>query len=425
MLRRWTVRAKLTAIYGGLFVLAGTALLSLTYVLVRGALTDQLDPKLYTAELVTAITPAAAAGSPMPMPSGSAQASGTTQPLADTVPAIAVRREVAENVQAEIREQTLGSLVSQGGLALAGVALVGTSLGWVIAGRTLRPIQQITATARRVADRSLHERIGLTGPRDELRELGDTFDDMLVRLDAAFDAQRRFVANASHELRTPLTINRTLLEVAMGRPDVPEQLRQLGDTLLAVNDRHEKLIDGLLTLARSEQRVADPVPVDLAEVAGRLVKAARPEADRSGVELELVAGPTPVLGDPVLLERLTQNLVRNAVAYNTTPGTVRVTCAPAPDGGGRLTVENTGPVIAGYEVPGLFEPFRRLTDRVGSARGSGLGLSIVRSVARAHGGEATATPRPGGGLVVTVRLPSAPPPVVRRADPSSGGPAAP
>ena len=155
------------------------------------------------------------------------------------------------------------------------MAIVGIWLGWLVAGRTLRPLQQITATARRVADRNLHERIGLTGPRDELRQLADTFDDMLARLDAAFGSQRRFVANASHELRTPLTINRTLIEVALSRPNPPAALRQLGETLLTVNARHEKLIEGLLVLAGSEQRLTAVEPVDLAAVTNRLVAAAR------------------------------------------------------------------------------------------------------------------------------------------------------
>jgi signal transduction histidine kinase len=316
--------------------------------------------------------------------------------------AIIERKEAfAKQVQIDLRDQTLGSLVRRGTLALGGVAVAGVWLGWLAAGRTLRPLKQITGTARRVADRSLHERIALGGPRDELRELADTFDDMLERLDRSFDGQRRFVANASHELRTPLAINRTLLEVAMGQPDAPPQLRQLGTTLLEVNARHERLIDGLLTMARSEQAVVDPVPVDLADVAGNVLDQTR----APGVEMRHELLPAPTSGDPVLLERLTQNLVDNAVRYNATGGWVQVTCTHE-GASTRLSVTNTGPVVRAYEVPGLFEPFRRLSDRVGSARGTGLGLSIVRSVARAHGGEVQATPRDGGGLVVQVTLPA-------------------
>jgi signal transduction histidine kinase len=292
-------------------------------------------------------------------------------------------------------------LVQWGALALGGVAVAGVWMGWIAAGRTLRPIARITETARRVADRSLHERIALGGPRDELRELADTFDDMLERLDRSFDGQRRFVANASHELRTPLAINRTLLEVAMGQPDAPQQLRQLGTTLLEVNARHERLIDGLLTMARSEQAVVDPVPVDLIDVAGNVLDQTR----APGVEMRSELLPAPTVGDPVLLERLAQNLVDNAMRYNVSGGWVHV-CCTREGARSRLTVINTGPVVRAYEVPGLFEPFRRLTDRVGSARGTGLGLSIVRSVARAHGGDVYATPRDGGGLVVQVTLPA-------------------
>ncbi len=278
--------------------------------------------------------------------------------------------------------------------------------GWVVAGRTLRPIQQITATARRVADRNLHERIGLTGPRDELRELGDTFDDMLGRLDSAFDSQRRFVANASHELRTPLAINRTLLEVAMGRPDAPPQLRQLGDTLLEVNARHERLINGLLTLARSEQAPTERTPVDLGEVATSVSEQFSDAAEAADIALTVDRGAAPTVGDPVLLERLTQNLVENAIRYNARGGWVAVRTVT--EGAAvKITVANTGPVVPPYEATGLFEPFRRLTDRVGSAQGTGLGLSIVRSVARAHGGDALIRPRVGGGLVVDVTLPTA------------------
>lgn len=384
---RLTVRARLTALYGGLFVLAGTALLAITYLLLAQALNSQA----FGREAVLAI-PATAVSGPT--------VAGTT-PVPDGIiveqeSAARERIKLAEELRVQFRRQTLNSLLRQGGLALAGVAVVGIWLGWLAAGRTLRPLQQITATARRVADRNLHERIGLTGPRDELRQLADTFDDMLARLDAAFGAQRRFVANASHELRTPLTINRTLIEVALSRPRPPAELRQLGETLLAVNTRHEKLIEGLLVLAGSEQRLTTGEPVDLAAVTDRLVAAARP----AGVDLRLSRAPTLVHGDTVLLERMVHNLLDNAIAYNVPGGEVRVACA-----GKRLTVSNTGPPISAYEIPGLFEPFRRLKDRIGSTEGSGLGLSIVRSIVTAHGGDLTAEPGPAGGLTITIDLP--------------------
>jgi signal transduction histidine kinase len=390
---RLTVRARLTALYGGVFLLAGTALLAITYVLLAQA----LNTNRFSQEAVLAVPASAVA------PADPTVAEQYPQGISVALQAESLERmKLAEELRVQFRRQTLTSLLQRGAVALAGVALAGIWLGWLMAGRTLRPLQQITATARRVADRNLHERIGLTGPRDELRQLADTFDDMLARLDASFGSQRRFVANASHELRTPLTINRTLIEVALSRADPPAELRQLGETLLTVNTRHERLIEGLLVLAGSEQELTIREPVDLAAVGERLVSAARPEAAAAGVSLHASVRPMPVHGDPVLLERLVQNLLRNAVAYNVAGGEVWVECADQ-----RLTVSNTGPVVSAYEVPGLFEPFRRLTDRVGSAEGSGLGLSIVRSIVVAHGGTVTAEPRPDGGLTVTVALPRA------------------
>jgi signal transduction histidine kinase len=295
-----------------------------------------------------------------------------------------------------------------------GVAAAG--FGWLLAGRALHPLQQITATARRVADRSLHERIALDGPDDEIKDLADTLDSMLERLDRAFDSQHRFVANASHELRTPLTINRTLIEVALSGPQANESMRQLGATLLAVNERHERLIDGLLTLASSEQRITEPSPVDMADIARHVTTGSTDGARGAGVDVRTRLRPAPVEGDPVLLERLAQNLVDNAIRYNRSEQGWIVVDTGVVGGSAHLTVENTGPPVQPYEVPGLFEPFRRrptterIADPAGASigRGAGLGLSIVRSVARAHGGDVHASPREDGGLIVRVRLPAAP-----------------
>jgi len=408
--RALTVRTRLALLYGALFLFGGALLLGVTLTLVRQALIDlPVDPA------VLARVSGTGGRSPTePNRSDAAVEPSWTPPPRDSdvvvtggqPPGDKELYELATDLQADLRRSTLSTLLTRGALALTVIALTGVWLGWLVAGRTLRPIRQITATARRVADDSLHERIALSGPRDELRELADTFDDMLCRLDAAFDSQRRFVASASHELKTPLAINRTLLEVAMDRPDATPQLRELGGTLLKVNARQERLIEGLLTLARSEQPVTDPAPVNLADLCDIVADAARPEAARAGIRIttELVAVWTR--GDAILLERLVQNLVQNATQYNTSGGSVRLSCVQAGDRV-RLTVSNTGPLIAEHEITGLFEPFRRLTDRVGSWQGSGLGLSIVRSVARAHGGEVTATSGARGGLVVTVVLPAA------------------
>lgn len=291
--------------------------------------------------------------------------------------------------------------------------LAGAS-GWLLAGRALRPLQRITATARRVAGKSLHERIALDGPDDEIKELAETFDAMLDRLDRAFDGQRRFAANASHELRTPLTLNRTMIEVALDAPGSPQVSPQLGARLLAVNERHERLIDGLLVLASSEQHPGEHSRVDLAEIARQAIVMAGDAAGAAGVEIRATLAPAPVRGDAVLLERLALNLIDNAVRYNVTEcGWVAIATGTR-DGYSELVVQNTGPTVPENEIDGLFEPFRRLASaehlsvngHAATTRGAGLGLSIVRAVANAHQGEVHAASLPGGGLAVHVRIAS-------------------
>jgi signal transduction histidine kinase len=374
-LSRLTIRARLTLVYGGLFLLAGLLLLGVTYWLVSRQLYS--DRPLMVA--------------------------GTDQPPLPQVE--------AEEVVRAVQDDALAEVLTQGAIALGVVGAAAVGLGWLLAGRLLRPLQQMTQTARRIADapaadRGLHERIALNGPHDELRQLGDTFDVMLARLDRAFDGQRRFVANASHELRTPLAVNRALLEVAIHRRAAPPELRQLGETLLEVNARHERLLGGLLVLARAEPEVTDRSYLDLADLVEHVAAQVPPGA----VTIHAEPQEAPTTGDPVLLERLVHNLVDNAVRHNLpTDGWVRVTSATTPDGRVVLQVSNSGPVVPPYELPGLFEPFRRLgSDRLPAASlGAGLGLSIVRAVARAHGGDVHAEARDGGGLVVTVTLPAA------------------
>jgi signal transduction histidine kinase len=386
---RWsqlTIRARLTLVYGGLFLVAGVLLLGVTYALIAQRIPD---PN----ERVTSF-----------------RGSGELPPGETPEPGIGgvLESKVVESTW----DDALNALLTQGGIALVLAGVAATVLGWLIAGRLLQPLQRMTDTARRIADapaadRGLHERIALDGPHDEVKRLADTFDVMLERLDRSFDGQRRFVANASHELRTPLTLNRALLEVAVHRRAASVEVRQLGETLLEINGRHERLLDGLLVLARSERAVTERSYVDLADV----VEHVSEQAKQGGVTILTEAGTAPTTGNPVLLERLVQNLVENGVRYNVpADGWVGVTSDAHADGSVVLVVSNTGPVVPPYEVPGLFEPFHRLDgDRIGSAPGAGLGLSIVRAVARAHGGEATARPREGGGLVVTVTLPGVPP----------------
>ncbi|MFB4287889.1 sensor histidine kinase [Nonomuraea sp. ATR24] len=299
------------------------------------------------------------------------------------------------------------ALVQSSFMALAGVGILALIIGYFVADRAMRPVAQMTASARKLSESTLaHQRIDLKGPDDELKELADTFDDMLTRLNVAFDAQRRFVANASHELRTPLTINRTVLEIALSDPEASEDLKALGRTLLEVNARNEKLIEGLLLLARSERELAVRKPLDVREVAQTAVDQVLPFAEQHGVTFttELVSAPT--VGDPVLLERSISNLLENAVKYNIPEnGKVWIRTGMV-DGALVVQVANTGQHVPAYEVNSLFEPFRRLNaDRVDSAKGAGLGLSIVRAVVQAHGGNVNAVPREGGGLVVTMRLP--------------------
>jgi signal transduction histidine kinase len=310
------------------------------------------------------------------------------------------------------RDQTVAvardALLQSSFMALAGVGILSLILGYFVADRAMRPVSQMTTTAKKLSESTLaHQRIDLEGPDDELKELADTFDAMLTRLNIAFDTQRRFVANASHELRTPLTINRTVLEIALSDPEASQDLKALGRTLLEVNARNEKLIEGLLLLARSERELAVRKPLDVKDVAQTAVEQVTPFAEDNGVTIttELVSAPT--IGDPVLLERSVSNLLENAVKYNIPEnGKVWIRTGMV-DGALVVQVANTGQHVPAYEVNSLFEPFRRLhADRVDSAKGSGLGLSIVRAVVQAHGGNVTAVPREGGGLVVTIRLPS-------------------
>jgi signal transduction histidine kinase len=393
-MRRLSIRVRLTVLYGTLFFVAGTVLLGVTYLLVTQAIAEPRASTLPFVAINPAVAPAAGGGPVFQRPDGEpVSAEKVTEML------------VAQQRQA--RADLLSSLLTRGGVALLGVGVVAIGFGWLLAERGLRPVHHITATARRVAagastHRGLHERIGLSGPRDEVKELADTFDEMLERLDRSFDGQRRFVANASHELRTPLAINRALVEVAITRPGASPDARQLGENLLAVNARHERLIDGLLTLADSENPVTKRSTVDLRDVLAHVLD--QPPA-RTVTVAERRLATAPVLGDPVLLERLAQNLVDNAVRHNRPDGWLSVGTGTA-GGYATLTVTNTGPVVAPYEMESIFEPFRRLGgERTGAGRGLGLGLSIARAVARAHGGDLTAVPRPDGGLIVTARFP--------------------
>ncbi|MEU2791558.1 HAMP domain-containing sensor histidine kinase [Streptomyces sp. NPDC007100] len=383
---RPTIRIRLTLLYGGMFLMAGIVLLTIIYMLAANALQE---------------------GSELPVKilRGNFTATSNVCNLPTDTSGEIFTQAIQTCLQHQ-RAQALNTLLNRSLLALLGLTVVAFAFGYAMAGRVLSPLGRITRTAQRVAGSDLHRRIELGGPDDELKELADTFDEMLDRLDRAFESQRRFVANASHELRTPLAINRTLLEVQLADPDASPELAQLGKTLLATNERSEQLVEGLLLLARSENKIVDKKPVDLAEVASQALDQARAEAQAKGVEIRGVRQQAFVQGNGVLLERIALNLVQNAVRYNIAQeGWVEVTTEPQ-QGCAVLVVSNTGPAVPAYEVENLFEPFRRLrTERTGSDKGVGLGLSIVRSVVRAHDGSITATPREGGGLVMRVVLP--------------------
>jgi signal transduction histidine kinase len=278
-------------------------------------------------------------------------------------------------------------------------------LGWIVAGRALRPVHAITAAARRASEENLGERIALAGPDDELKELADTFDAMLARLDAAFASQLRFVADASHELRTPLTVMRTAIDVTLAKPDhTLAQLESMAIEVRSAVDRAEALIEALLTLARSDRGSGPRERLDVAVLAEDALDAAAPAIRARPVTVEAALLPGLALGDPVLVERLVTNLVDNAVRHNVPDGWVQV--ATGTRGGmAFIEVANGGEPIPAEAVPLLFEPFRRLSDRAGPPDGTGLGLSIVRSVALAHRGQLTARSRPAGGLEVSVLLP--------------------
>ncbi len=298
-----------------------------------------------------------------------------------------------------------GLLATTWGLLVI-TAFVSALLGWFAAGRVLRPLREMTDTARTISAGNLGRRLALTGPDDEFKRLGDTLDDLLARLEASFEAQRRFVANASHELRTPLTVERTLLQVALADPDATEaSLRAACQELLACGREHERLLESLLTLASSERGLNHREPVDLAHLAGHVLLAPRPDLQRHRLQLDTRLEPAAIAGDPALIERLMANLVDNAVRYNRPGGRLEVRTG-AVNGHAVVSVTNTGPVIDADETERMFEPFQRLGGgRAAVADGHhGLGLSIVRAIASAHEATIDATPEPEGGLAVIVRF---------------------
>jgi len=373
---RWSIRLRLAALLTALFVLLGGTLLGASYLLVRSNLThDRGHVDAATdAGLHEAIPP-------------------------EQRPAVLDQVRAAQD---ELVDDTLRDLTWQYLAIMAAMAVLSGALGWLVAGRVLRPISEITATARRVSQESLHERIGLEGPEDELKRLADTFDAMLARLETAFDRQAAFVRNASHELRTPLSVIRTETDVALAEEaDDPEALRRSLVSVREAGERSERLVDALLTLTQVDRGDHTWSEVDLAELVHELTD----EADLDGLRLKLALSPRPmVLGDPALLRTMVANLLDNAVQHNTTDGWVQIRTDSAGESV-RLEISNSGAGITVEEAASLTEPFRRLA-AARTGNGLGLGLSIAASVAQAHGGELTIDPLDQGGLRVSIHLPA-------------------
>ena len=397
--RRRPIRLRLTLVYSGLFLLAGTALLAVTYGLVAQSLNTSLPAAVsspYGSYLAQAVKICEnTAGTPNQVAKCKARAQNSLQKAGAASAAFQ-------------RDRTLTRLLYYSLGALAVVAAGSAWLGWLGAGRALRPVHAITAAARAASEENLGERIALAGPEDELKELADTFDAMLARLDAAFASQRRFVADASHELRTPLTVMRTAIDVTLAKPGRTQaQLESMAVEVRQAVDRAEALIEALLTLARSDRGRGPAEPLDVAVLAEDALDAAAPAIRARPVTVEATLLPGPTLGDPVLVERLVTNLVDNAVRHNVPDGWIQVATGTR-WGMAFIEVANGGEPIPEEVVPSLFEPFRRLSERTGPPDGTGLGLSIVRSVALAHHGQVIARGRPAGGLEVSVLLPAHP-----------------
>jgi signal transduction histidine kinase len=394
---------RLTLLYVGLFLASAACLLTITYFLV-----EQQLPQVTTSAGAVFIS------SDGQVTAGSASGSAGCAPVPGTLPGPVqpgACQPLLQAVAVRAASGTLNRLLIESGIALGIMAVASVGLGWLMAGRVLSPLRTITATARRISARSLHQRIAMTGPDDELKELGDTFDQLLGRLDASFRAQRQFVANASHELRTPLARQRTLLEVALrDRGATDASLRAACERALAAGEQQERLIAGLLTLARGERGLDRFEPFDLAALAATAVAARRDDADDAQVSLATRMSAAVAAGDPGLAERLVANLVDNAIRYNADGGRVEVSTGTRA-GRPYLTVANTGPVIPPDQLGRLFRPFQRM-DPARRAPGGlgpcdlGLGLAIVSAIAAAHGADLRAVTRASGGLAIDVVFPT-------------------
>jgi signal transduction histidine kinase len=372
---------RLTLFYAGLFLLLGTILLAIVYLLTsRGG-------------AISVAVPSPVVRRNLKLPNGLV----ITLPAPPAVP--------GQDIVTQQHNADLARLVTISWIVLLVTTAGAAVLGWFAAGRVLRPVREITATARTISAGNLHERLARTGPNDEFKQLGDTLDDLFGRLEASFEAQRRFVANASHELRTPLTLERTLLQVALADPNATERtLRATCEELLMSQADQERLLEALLTLASSERGLERRDPVDLPALVESALRQLTPKLDRRGISAEVTLGPATPLGDPALIARLIANLIDNAIDHNVDGGQIEISTQTLEERA-VLTIGNTGPLIPAGDIDRLFEPFQRLYGaRTHNDGHHGLGLSIVRAIAVAHDADLAAKPRPAGGLTVTVRF---------------------
>lgn len=382
-LRPRRVRMRLTLLYGLLFVMSGAVLLGITYLLVTNSPKSNFN--VFTRGPGGPIVNGAPAEDPATRLDG----------IGDQLREQATRQHEAE----------LHHLLVQSGIALAIMALISVGLGWLVAGRVLRPLRTMTDSIQQISARNLHERLAAQGPGDEMKELSDTVDGLLERLESALDAHKRFIANAAHEMRTPLTLQHALLEETLtDRDGTLASFQATFQQLLVIGQQQGRLLEALLTLASSERGLDRRDSVDLAAVASQVVHASRPAADDHDLRLQTRIAPAQLSGDPILVERLVANLVDNAVGYNTPGGQVDVTVSTI-SGNAVVAVANTGPTVPADQILRLFQPFQRLDRTIGRQRHHGLGLSIVRAIATAHDATIAAEAHPHGGLTVAVTFP--------------------
>jgi signal transduction histidine kinase len=415
---RHTVRLRLTLLYGGLFLASSAALLAITYVVVRN-LTG--GPYVAISNHGLTIAGVQVAGGPPPNAAGAVRLSGGSGQVTHigAGPAPGPGSPTPKQLEAQARQlqrvaiiyhnSELHHLLVTYGIALGIMAIVSLVLGWLVAGRILRPLRTITGTTRAIGITDLHQRLALGGPDDELKELGDTVDGLLERLETSFASQKQFVANASHELRTPLARQRTLGQVALSDPDATaESLRSAHEQILASGEEQEHLIDALMTLSRVQGGALKSRSIELGALVEGVLRAREPEATTRGVHITEDLEPARLRGDPRLVERLAANLLDNALRHNVPGGGVTVT-TDTRAGTSCLCVTNAGPVVRPEDIERLYEPFERLDGlRPSSGEGFGLGLCIVKAVASAHSATLDTQALPTGGLRVEVSFPAPP-----------------